>query len=310
MQVNLATLRQLLDTASYKVNGDLYERQHGDLLLEQFPNCERFWKLFVIPLTKRIESYPAPIANTIQFRQGMDVELEEIAATHYSMFLHLIFAHHHLQSPILSSLGDFYVHLASACDLVDTFLEKSYMLLLACRGGQSKVLQALTRDEFLQMAGEWYDEKYQTVYNHYLSKGKFAQMKLPSRDLLVKEFVKDYLTQNALWKSYNEHSRSIREFRNVIVHDVQVGRQVTGGTAFIPKPKAIQRYRTWRQVFSVKDLNVFRRDFAPVPQQLAEDLDLLESTLNQLWELVIHEFEFEFYQKDKTALRHLYQLQI
>jgi hypothetical protein len=310
MQVTLDTLRQLLNTASYKANGDPYEQQFGDLLLGHFPNCERFWKMFVIPLTERMAGYPIALLNNIRFRQGMNADLEDIAAIHYSMFLNLVYAHVHLQSPILSSLEDFYVHLASACDLVDTFLEKSYILLLKCRGGQTKILQALTRDEFLCMAGEWYDEKYRTVYDYYLSRGKFAQMKLPSRDDLVKEFVKDYLDQNSLWKDYAGHSKSVREFRNVIVHDVQVGKFMCNGVVFIPKPRAIQSYRTWRQVFSVKDPNVFRRDFAALDQQLKEDLDLLKSTLNQLWELVIHELELEFYQKDKTVLRHLYQLQI
>ena len=310
MQITLDTLRRFLDKASFKMDGDSYEQQFADLLSGRFPNCERFWKFFVVPSTERMAGYPTSLLKNVRFRQGMNADLEDIATTHYSMFLNLVYAHVHLQGPILSSLEDFYVHLASTCDLVDTFLEKSYLLLLTCRGGQTKILQTLARDEFLQMAGEWYDEKYSNVYNHYLSKGKFAQMKLPSREHLVKEFVKDYLGQNSLWKDYDVHSRSIREFRNVIVHDVQVGKLVINGKIFIPKPRAIQNYRTWRQVFSVKDQNVFPRDFAELPQQLKEDLDLLESTLNHLWELVIYELEVEFYQEDRTILRHLYQVQI
>lgn len=311
VQVNLNALRQLLEDASYKANGDGHEQPFGELLSRQFPNCERFWKLFVIPLTQRIAGYPSTLLNKIEFRHEMSADLEDFANTNYSLFLNLVYAHLHLSHPMLSSLEDFYVHLAAACDLVDTFLERSYILLLKCRGDQSKILTGLGREEFLHLAGEWYDESYETTYDHHLSKGKFAQMKLPSRDLLVKEFVRDYLAKSSLWKDYERHSKSIREFRNVIVHDVQVGRRVDDqGTVFIPKPKKIQKYRTWRQVFTVNDADVFRRDFAAVPNQLEEDLNLLQSSLNQLWELVICELELEFYQIDKSALRNMYQIQI
>jgi hypothetical protein len=310
MQIALDTLHQFLDKASYKTDGDSYEQQFGDLLSAQFPNCERYWKLFAIPLTKRMTGYPTALVKNIRFREEMSPDLEDIVTTHYSMFLNLIYAHIHLQLPTLSSLEDFYVHLASAYDLVDTFLEKNYSLLLKCRGDKTELLQTLARDNFLQMAAKWYDENYSTVHNYYLSKGKFAQMKLPSRHLLVKEFIDVYLAQNTLWKDYDQHSRSIREFRNIIVHDVQVGKYVIDGRAYIPKPMVIQSYRTWRQVFSVKDQNVFHRDFAEVPQQLNEDLHRLESVLNHLWEILLHELELEFFQEEKTALRELYQTQI
>jgi hypothetical protein len=311
MQITLNTLRRFLDSGSFQTNGDNYEREFGRLLAGQFPNCERFWKFFVVPLTERMRGYPVALFKNIGYRQGMNHDLEDIAATHYSMFMHLVYAHINLQQPTLSALEDFYVHLASACDLVETFLEKSYLLLLQCRGEQSQLLQRLTRDEFLQLAAKWYDENYLTVYGHYLSKGKFRSMPLPSRPLLIKEFVKDYLGQASLWKDYDGHSRAIRELRNVIVHDVQLGRFVVDDKIFIPRPKVIQNYRTWRQVFAVvDDQNKFYRDFAEWSQQMKEDLDLLQSILNRIWELVITEVNLEFYQEDKTLLRHLYQVQI
>ena len=178
-QIALGSLHQFLDKATYKTDGDSYEKKFGDLLSAQFPNCERYWKLFVVPLTKRMIGYPTTLDKNIRLREEMSPNLEDIANTHYSMFLNLIYAHIHLQFPILSSLEDFYVHLASAYDLVDTFLEKNYFLLLKCRGGETELLQSLACDKFLQMAADWYDKNYSTVYNLYLSKGKFAQMKLP-----------------------------------------------------------------------------------------------------------------------------------
>jgi hypothetical protein len=309
-QTALDALHQFLDKASYKTDGDSYEQQLGGLLSDRFQNCERYWKFFVVPLTERMTGYPTSIVKNIRIRKGMNSELEDLAATHYSMFLNLIYAHIHLQLLTLSSLEDFYIHLASACDLVDTFLEKNYFLLLKCRGGTTRMLQTLARDEFLQMAAKWYDENYLTVYNQYLSKGKFAPLKLPSRSLLIKEFVGDYLTQKGLWKDYYQHSQAIREFRNAIVHDVQIGKLVIDGRAYIPKPTVIQSYRTWRQVFSVNSEEAFHRDFAYLPLQLNEDINRLESILNNLWEVLLRELEVEFFQEGKTALRPLYQVQI
>ncbi|MCJ7695746.1 MAG: hypothetical protein MUO40_10005, partial [Anaerolineaceae bacterium] len=222
MNIDIYKLNQLLDKASYKTDGDNYERNHGIFLSENFPNCERFWKFFVIPLTKRIAGYPTNLLKNIRLREAMDPDLEDISITHYSIFLHLIYAHNHTELPIDSSIEEFYIHLASVYDLTDTFLEKIYFLLLKCRGGKSKLFNFLSRDDFIGMASNWYEENYSTVYNHYLSKGKYASMKLPNRKSLLKEFVYDFLSQKKLWMEYSQHSLMIRTFRNVLVHDVQI----------------------------------------------------------------------------------------
>lgn len=309
MRVQSELLRKLLNQASFASNGDNYEQQFGAMVSESFPNCERFWRVFVIPLTQRIEGYPDQLATGIHFRQDVSPELQDISAAHYSAFMNLVYAHAHayFQPKGLSWIADFYVHLASACDLAEAVLEKWYLLSLRCRGEETKVLQWLGRDEFFDLVGAWYDERYPGLYDHYLSKGKSPPLRLPSRQNILEE----YLGHSETWKEYKRHSQPIREFRNVVVHDVRVGRIVVNGEVFIPKPKAIQRYKTWREVFAVvNNQDQFGRDFVQPGLQTKDDLTRLETVLNQLWEeFLIAEFEQEFYSSERTALRELYGIE-
>ncbi|MCD4677741.1 MAG: hypothetical protein K8S18_17350 [Desulfobacula sp.] len=242
-----------------------------------------------MPLTDRISGYPNVLTNQIRPRQGVDPELENIANTHYTTFLNLIYAHIHLRTDMLSSLENFYAHLGSACDLVETFLERCFFLLIKCRGDKCEILQQLTREDFLQLAGEWYDKNYLTLYEYYLSKGKALPIRIPSRKNIIKELFKKYLKNDKLRKQYMKFSQSIREFRNVVVHDVQVGSLKDGnGNIYIPRPQVIMNYKTWRQVFSAAgNEKTINRDFRPKKQQMENDIIELETILNEIWGLTI-----------------------
>ncbi len=312
MKVEPNILNALLRQASFQFNGDSYERDFGRIVVQRFPNCELFWKLFVVPLTERISNYPNELTNQIRPRHGVAPQLEDIANTNYTIFLNLVYAHMHLQTDMLSSLEDFYAHLGSTCDLVETFLERWFFLLIKCRGDKCLTLQGLTRDEFIKLSGEWYDNAYLNLYEHYLSKGKSIPISIPSRKNVIKELFDKYLNNDKLRKQYINLSQSIRQFRNVVVHDVQVGRlQDNNGNVFIPRPKVILNYKTWRQVFSVAgNMETFNRDFRPKKQQMESDIIELGNILNEIWNLVIQEFISEFYSNDRRILRDMYRLSL
>jgi hypothetical protein len=103
MKVNPALLPTYLTNALFKEHGDYYEREYGHFLMTNFPNCERFWKAFVIPSTERMEGQPNTIAAKIYHREGIDPEIEDIGSTHYSMFMNLVFAHLHLEHKSFSA---------------------------------------------------------------------------------------------------------------------------------------------------------------------------------------------------------------
>ena len=302
-------LDNLLRHASFQSDGDSYEQQYGGLVVPRFPNCELFWKLFVVPLTERISDYPNGLTYNIRPRQGVDAELENIANTNYTTFLNLIYAHIHLNSDMISSLENFYSHLGSVCDLVESFLERWFFLLMRCRGDESEILQQLTREDFLNIAGDWYDKNYSTLYEYYYSKGKSLPIRIPSRKNIIKELFKKYLKNDELRKKYIRFSQSIREFRNVVVHDVQIGRLNINGETYIPKAQVIKEYRTWREVFSaINKPGVIAQDFQLKKTQMESDINELETILNTIWELIIYEFLSEFYTHDRHFLRDLYAL--
>ena len=125
MDVDPDAFDRLLSQTSFASNGDGNEQKYARYLSETFPNCERFWQVFVVPLTGRIEGGPEKLIPNIRFRQSVKPALEDIASAHYSMFMHLAYAHVHLEREAVPSfLEAIYVHLASACDLAETVLGK------------------------------------------------------------------------------------------------------------------------------------------------------------------------------------------
>jgi len=306
IQLDPTQLAEFLSRATFSSNGDDYERKYGHFLSKEFPNCEKFWQVFVVPLTRRMQGYPNELAPDISVRESVDSELENIAFAHYSMFMNLVYAHLHLEAKLPFSLADVYVHLGAACDLMELVLERWYLLLLRCRGEESHILQKLTRTEFLRIAEEWYDDKYPGFYTHYLSKGKSPPLRLPSRASILEE----YLSSSQHRKDYVRQSQAIREFRNVIVHDVVVGKLIDqGGRVFIPRPQVIQEYRSWRKVAAVaSNTTVIQKDFAEQYTQAKEDTAMLESSINNLWETMIAQFLEELYAPGRSVLRGMFGL--
>ena len=81
------------------------------------------------------------------------------------------------------------------------------------------------------------------------------------------------------------------------------------GQIYIPKPKVIKKYRTWREVFSVVNKpDVIGQDFNHKRSQMESDIIELETILNGIWDLIIKEFLSEFYSHDKQTLRDMYGL--
>ena len=219
MKVFPNTLKGYLTQISFSKNGDRYEQKYGDYLKDSLPNCERFWQVFVVPLTKRMEGYPDKSISSIDLRNSIRPELEDIANKHYSMFLNLIFAHLLLHTKLEPSLENIYAHLGSACDLTEAVLENLYILLMKCQEKKVQLLQELTQDDFLKIAKDWYGENYSTLYENYKLKGKIPLIKVPS----TKGLITEYFGKNSpSRKIYARCSQSIREMRNIVVHNRDV----------------------------------------------------------------------------------------
>ncbi|MEP6949813.1 MAG: hypothetical protein ABI863_11085 [Ginsengibacter sp.] len=86
---------------------------------------------------------------------------------------------------------------------------KLYFIILECKEVNSKILNELAREDFIEIGGKWYDKNYATLYEHYLKKGKNPPIKIPNRKYVLDEYFKSYEP----WAIYKNFSRMIREYR-------------------------------------------------------------------------------------------------
>lgn len=309
IQVNEKELASYLEQFSHESHGDRFEQDYGHLVRGEFPNCERFWQVFVVPLTQRMTSSRDDNPDWIRFRQDLENSrrLEDIAMAHYSMFFNLFCAHLHAGTQELYSFEDVYVRLASAYDLADAVLEEWYAVLVECGGEDSKILTRMTRRDFMEIAGDIYDKEYADIYDHYLSKGRFYRFEVPKGRYLLHE----YLGDEDWWADFEyQRNEVIRRYRNRIVHDLRIARILeSGDTYWVPKPECIGKYKTWREVEDmVDDPDVRERDFAKMWDQAPSDICRVENLLNTVWDKLITDFLEEFYSPDRDALRQMFDI--
>ncbi|WKZ46472.1 MAG: hypothetical protein QY306_11715 [Anaerolineales bacterium] len=317
MKINKDSFLKYIERINLKELGDPIEKRLGEHVVEYFPNYEIYWRNLVVPVTKRIEGYPNSIHLDVGMRQGINEQVENIISCSYTCFLHLIYAHMNYESQGMAYLENIYLHLGSAYDLAENFLEKNYLLLLDCTDIKSEILQSLTKEGFIKLAEEWYDKNYKDFHAYYLSKGKAREIRLPSGKNLLKEFIANQLGEDQLWKDYNGISTSIRKMRNAIVHDVRLGQIIVNGLLVMPRPSVIQNYRTWRSIRAVVDgkdndaiRETLKRDFVTYPEQAKTDIDNTEVLINKLWGKMVDLMKNELYEKQNPKLLDYYQLVI
>jgi len=306
IQIDPRTFTAYLAQARFQTHGDRYERIYGPYLVVAFPSCELLWRMLALPLTMRLTTYPNALGPEISFRPQVSDDLQDIASANYSMAIHFSLAHAALEARTDFSLELTYVHLASACDLAETVMEKWYVLLNSCLGNQLPPFAATTRDQFLAIAASWYDEAFPAFCEHYLDRGKSPPLKILSREDLVNEYLADHPAR----KPFATAAQHIRTIRNVIIHDVNLARVYQGnGTVLIPKAEVISSYRQWRAVAAVKnDQDKIRRDFIEQYSQAAGHMTALLSVLERIWQKILGEFDREFYRPDPSPLRGKYDI--
>ena len=305
LQTTILDLRTLTDSFTYQTDGDLHEIQRGHLITDLFPNSENFWKLFVTPITNRVHANILNHHEKIRARTTISKDLVDLSIIHYSVFLNLIYASNSLAIRHLSYFENFYTHLGSVCDLAEEFITQLYFIVLACEKKETEVLQSLSKTKFLELAKDWYDKHYLNSYKHYLSKGKVAPFNIIGRSNILDEFFEGAIE----WKNYSKLALQIRTYRNIIVHNTQIGSHITNQGVFVPKKNKIGDYKKWHQVFAVRQ-DKFLRDFIERDSQMQQDLIDLKSALNNLWTKPIQQFDRLMYIDKNVGLLKKYDIEI
>jgi len=282
-------LNELVKSATLENNGDDFENEFAKDILSNFPLYEDFWKIFVVPLTKRVEVKNKSLGSNIYFRDHIDTVLINIASAHYSMFVHLGYAHDHSKFPVKSSLENAYTHLATACDLAETVIIHWHFLLLECRGERSNV----------QNQYEVKGQKNKKRYDFRFDKGY-------RNDLLREYFGK---AMKSKVNEYINFSKDLRRYRNIIVHDVLIGRIIgEKNQCYIPKLEKIMHYKNWLSVMEAAEDELKKKDFIEKDIQVKENVVELEKRLNGLWEKMVQEVYDELFSLDRYKLREMMKI--
>lgn len=294
--------RSWLKGVSFTNSGDRLERRYFHLLAD-FPRLEAFWRFFVVPLTERLKG-----RQSIGFRNGVDPALRYICAANYSLYVHLVFAKIILTKWDETSLEAVYGRLASAFDVFEMLIIRFHLLMCECKKMKSPLLNELSEEGFLDLAKVFYHKNYESLFQLYLSVGKKPpSINIPSKGDIVNEYFKGNIYRSS-HKTIS--TQEIRQFRNVIVHDVRIGGFQIGDSVLVPKSSVIQKYRQWSDIAKVAgDADVIERDFCEAKTQCAYEVDRTVNVLNALYEQILKDFEEEFYTPQRSTLRDLFGIE-
>ena len=296
-------LIEITNIVSFENNGDSNEQKYSEIINNNFNNCEKFWKKIIVPQTNRIENSQE---RNISKRKNISEDLKKVADIHYSIFNHFIFAHNHYAKIIISSFEDFYYHIGTICDLAESLMLHCFFIISDCKNIKIKKIEELSKDDFLNLAGEWYEKNYLKLYDNYFRKGKSIPLNLPSR----KNILEEYFFDSKEYVEYLKYARKIREFRNIIAHDQIIGRIKEEGNILAPNLSCIHKYRRWEDVVNViNDQKKIKRDFSEISLHMKNSMDELQNLLNQIWVILIDDFKKLIYEDENPKMLQKYNIQ-
>ncbi len=296
--VTLGSAMETIKKTYFANDGDYYEKSYWPLLKDRFPHCEDFWRHFVVPITKRMEANVTDQCKRSLPRQHVSEDILDLASLHYSMFMHLVCGYDHVMSPRLSSFEDFYTHLAAACDLAEDFLQGAYSVVLESTGRRGVIPQLAKREDFQKPAEERCDS--------LPGRGNVRPVASPGGQNVLDE----YFEGSNEWKEYKVHTRKLREFRDAIMRNFQIGRViVVGDIVLVPRKEYIQDYRKWPAVFkAAEDPDKLQSHFIDMKEQMLLDIQTLEVMLNKLWEKPLSDMKRLFFDDKNAVILSKYQI--
>jgi hypothetical protein len=296
--VTLGSAIETIKKTYYANDGDYYEKSYWPLLKDRFPNCEDYWRHFVVPITKRMEANVTDQRKRTLPREHVSEDILDLASLHYSMFMHLVCGYDHVMNPRLSSFEDFYCHLGAACDLAEDFLLGAYILALECTGRRGAVSQLAKREDSLKLA----EDRYETPPG----KTGLTPTTLPGRQGILDE----YFEGSNDWSEYKLHSKKVREYRDAILRNIQIGRVVIAGDmVLVPRKENIQDYRKWPTVYlAAEDTSSLQSHFIDMKEQMILDTETLEVMLNKLWHRPVSDMKRLFFDEKNAVILGKFQI--
>lgn len=295
LEIIKSEFEKKIKSFTLQTDGDIEERTYFKDI--DFPQYEKFWKLFVIPATKRIEVSKSS-EDYIRMRNNVNSNIEKIARIHYSIFVRLVQAKYIIidQRKYFIDFEGCFIKLGQICDLIDEFLIEFYLLISKIKNKKPKILAGLIEDEFLMICKEFYKTDYPKLYENYISKGKILPLRVPQPHNLVKEFFQKN-NKEELFKKWDTFYSSIRQYRNYFVHDTISIRAFSEDGVKIPKRQKINQISNFKDLLSIKE-----EDYVLAINEMTDDYNRLKDIMKEIWEFIIEQFEVLRYNPDFLKL--------
>jgi len=242
-------------------------------LKDRFPNYERFWREFIVPLTYRPQN-----THDTRLRKDISEPEEQIAMAHYSTFYHLGMAYY-----LLSDLSeeyrihDFYnkilFHMGAAIDRV----EELCLAISILKNGRDLNDDKMDADDLIHTAKGFFKNRYPNAFKKWVEEHRPVSIRIHTKDLgsqpriaSLKEVV-----------SFQAITGKIRRLRNIVTHNPYAW--FIPNTCKIPKPNKLRKYKRRTDILYRRDPN----DFEPIDELLSRYLEELTEAINQLWQHLI-----------------------
>lgn len=287
-----------LATVRFADHGDKLERAHAATLNAMCPNLEKFWRVFVVPLTERIRGCPRSVDFSIRCRDGIDPFLQIICGESYSVAWHLVTANKFVREWDQWSLDSVYTRLGSAMDVLEAMVARGHLLLCKCRGKESDYLKSLKRKS-----------KYSDIESIYFAGEELPKgLRLIADRALFQEYLNSHVkvadATQTLERFNHLAKEEIRPLRNVLVHDVRIGGFEVGGKLWIRKHEKAAAYRRWDQIQAVmEDDATINNDFVEAKTLAESDLANVAEVINALYGILEADVRTEFETEERTKLR-------
>jgi hypothetical protein len=113
------------------------------------------------------------------------------------------------------------------------------------------------------------------------------------------------------WNAYKSFSGPIRQYRNKVVHDVQIGTVRVGKINLMPKIDKIKEYASLAALQeALRNPELVRRDFVVREEQMYSDFRAFKECVNALWEKPSEDLERLLYTERNTVLLGKYNLKL
>lgn len=257
-------------TILLKQIGDSYEREGWELgLADKFPMYAGFWAQYVVPNREHRLRH--------KLRKGFPKQLEKLFNTHYGVWYHLTIAYRqseHLEEGTVD-ISDPFVHLATAIDLIENvFVQAS---LIKAKIEEEQPMVALSKEDLDEKVNQYWQKTYQKHFKNFEGSLRSVNIRLHSVERLFDAII--IHSESRL--KYQTTRQSIREYRNLLAHNLPPLKLKTGGATQIPRPKHLSRYRN--ALWSSENENLNPDHYAPAKDILQDIADDLTQAANGIW---------------------------